>query len=411
MTTVICAPRQLDLDSSIQFAKSLKKIVPSHYCVFDFGQVSKFRPFGMMRTAYSIRDIVLQYRDQTRFEWIYNPNAEWNQRAVGYAEYMRFFQACGFDGSNAAIVDEGNSYLPITYAKISELVAGHGHQGSRIESIAAQLAHHFLHESSSPVFTAVAYSFSEMIRNVVEHSKSETIGYCAQFWQSRDLVEIAIVDNGIGVRQSLENNPHLTTVTDSDALKFALMPGVSGKMFGGVPNQFGNDFQNSGYGLYMNYRLCNEGGDFFISSGQSGLYRTKDADKNEYYETAFPGTILRLRLSTTNLQNYEKLLDEFRKEGRQLAKQSKNGANLTASRASALLRDNFRSLRSGIVVGARVQHTLYGVGQIVDIIASKPEDLALVSFDGGRSKRVQLSTLIKYDGPPPQTFPNDDIPF
>ena len=162
---------------------------------------------------------------------------------------------------------------------------------------------------------------------------------------------------------------------------------------------YGDDFQNSGYGLYMNYRLCNEGGDFFICSGQSGLYRTRDATTNEYFETNFQGTIIRLRLNTTALKDYEQLLGHFRKDGEILARQSKNGAVLTASRMSALLRSNFQNIRDGIVNGVTVQHMQFGVGEVEDIVANRPENLALVSFRGGRSKRVLISTLILYDGP------------
>ena len=224
MTAIIRVPNRLDLESSIQFAKELRKILPAESCEFDFRRLNKVRPFGMLRTACAIRDYIAQYSHQTRFSMRHDLENNFNQRAMGYAAHMGFFQACGLDHGNAPGGDAGCNYVPITLMNSSELLSRFGNQGNIVESIAAQLAHQLLRESSSAVFTAVAYSFCEMIRNVVEHSEAETIGYCAQFWPTRNSVEIAILDNGIGLRTALRNNPHLTIVNDSDALKFALAP-------------------------------------------------------------------------------------------------------------------------------------------------------------------------------------------
>ncbi len=85
--------------------------------------------------------------------------------------------------------------------------------------------------------------------------------------------EIGILDVGVGIRNSLSKNPHLTLESDRDALNLALMPGISGKMFKGVVrNAYDYDpWQNSGYGLYAVSRLCGLGGKFLIGSGDAAL--------------------------------------------------------------------------------------------------------------------------------------------
>ena len=70
-------------------------------------------------------------------------------------------------------------------------------------------------------------------------------------------VEIAIIDRGVGLRPTLSRNPHLTIASDHDAIMYALSPGISGKFYEGVRIDRNNPYQNSGFGLYMNCRLCN----------------------------------------------------------------------------------------------------------------------------------------------------------
>ena len=161
----------------------------------------------------------------------------------------------------------------------------------------------------------------------------------------------------------------------------------------------------------MNYRLCNEGGDFFISSGRNGLYRCVEADQNEYIDTDFHGTILRLRFNTRKLTNYDELLTRYRYQGEMIARQSKNGANISASKISAYIRNNFEQSEGEIAKGAQVQHMQFGVGVVMDIIPSRPEDLALVSFFGGRTKRVQLSSLLIHESASSEQNRFDDIHY
>lgn len=400
-------PAQLNLETSIKFARDLSQIVPASEFAFNARALKWVEPFGMLRVVCAIRDFVQKYHPQTTFTM----QCDTSTNAYGYAAFMGFFQACNVPVGNEPGGNPGETYLPITFRKITDLLHSAFHDGERIESISYDLARQLLRETNGYTHSVVAYCFREMIRNVVEHSEAEEIGYCAQYWPTKQKVEIAIVDTGIGLRASLQGNPHLRIHTDDDALKFALFPGVSGKAYQGMQSRSEAPWQNSGYGLYMNYRLCNEGGDFFVCSGKKGLYRTVDASDNEYVSTHFQGTILRLRMRTGQLSNYHELLKRYRNEGEMLARASDYGANLSASAISGYIRDNFQSLHTGIIKGANVRHMQFGVGTVVDIVPANPEYLALVAFYGGRRKRIPISSLLKVDGAMLPPYKGDDIPF
>ena len=275
MTTTIRVPRQLDLDSSIKFAKELKEIAPAEHFTFDFGRLTKVRPFGMLRTACAIRDFITEYSGRTIFDMRHRPEDFYNGQAIGYAAHMGFFQACGLDHGNAPGGEQRPNYVPITYRDRSELMCGARMNKPLVITISDNLAFSLLRRTHGALYKAVAYSFREIIRNVAEHSESESFGYCAQYWPSKEMVEIALVDTGIGLKRSLENNPHLTVASDRDAIKFALDPGVSGKVYEGIPIDEDDDLQNSGFGLYLNYRLCYDAGSFYICSGSTGATQSE----------------------------------------------------------------------------------------------------------------------------------------
>lgn len=407
-------PRRLDLRNSIGFARQLSETVPSEQFAFDFRQVTWVEPFGLLRTACAIRQFMESSVHGRSFRCLIDPSTD--SKAIDYSAFMGFFKACNFDYGNPPGRKPGFSYVPIAFEKISELAMMQEDFGSQMKRIARELTVKLIMPYSKNLFRPVEFSFLEIIRNVVEHSESTELGYCAQYWPKNDKVEIAIVDTGIGLRRSLEQNPHLGINSDGDALKYAILPGVSGKIYDGIPTDPDDEWQNSGFGLYMNYRLCNEAGDFFICSGQEGLYRTVNSTDTHYMNTDFPGTILRLRLKPSNLsdRNLVELFNRYRVEGEEFARKSRNGANITASMISGYIREDFQNDPAGIFVGSLVQHFQHGVGTVEDLIKSTPEDLALVSFFGVADEEIEpvpLSSLILYDGPPPERSTSYDIPF
>jgi hypothetical protein len=161
----------------------------------------------------------------------------------------------------------------------------------------------------------------------------------AQYWPEKDWVELAILDEGVGIRSTLARNPHLAIPSDIGALRLALLPGVSGVAFKGGPRQRKDAWANSGYGLYMTSQLCARGGSFLICSGSAGLFLERGVETT--FETNFAGTALRLCLSTTQLGSLSATLEHLRKAGSEVARGLAVGANVTASMSARSLKKDF----------------------------------------------------------------------
>jgi len=180
----------------------------------------------------------------------------------------------------------------------------------------------------------------EIIRNVAEHSKASQLGFCAQYWSYRNLVELAILDTGIGFAASLSENPYLDkNMSDRDALNYALLPGISGKMYKGKLKDPYDVWENSGFGLYMASEICRNGGSFFVCTNTAGAIFRKTS--KEYLRLRLPCTAIRLRLNTNLIAPTSEALPLYHKKGQRVAREIR-GANISASTASTMLTRDFK---------------------------------------------------------------------
>ena len=80
---------------------------------------------------------------------------------------------------------------------------------------------------SKPIAAQLAAALGELHSNVLEHSQDTDSGIIA-FQARPGQFELAVVDGGIGVLQSLRKNPGYASLADSgDALRLALTDGIS----------------------------------------------------------------------------------------------------------------------------------------------------------------------------------------
>lgn len=191
---------------------------------------------------------------------------------------------------------------------------------------------------SSDFFNSLSYSLRELIRNVFEHSGSDRMLYCAQYWPAKQKVEVCILDRGVGIRQSLGLNPNFRFRTDKEALEMSLWPGVSGKTH--LPSASG-EWANSGYGLYMTSRLSRHGGNSAIASGDACIVLSKSMRK-ENFSTCLKGTAIRMNLDTTEIGNVSARLRQFRKEAQSIAEKYIGLRARNPSYMSMVLRRDFR---------------------------------------------------------------------
>ncbi|MCU1152204.1 sensor histidine kinase [Stenotrophomonas maltophilia] len=267
-----------------------------------------------------------------------------NHAESTYAAHMGFFQAFGLEHGNRPGEAQGSgNYLPLTYLNVEEIrqQAAQSYEpvGEFLDRESGRLAHVLTRLHEGQLVDTLTYSLREILRNAVEHSQSEKLAYCAQYWPTRHRVEIAVLDTGMGVRASLAANPYIEVDSDRTALQLSLMPSISGKMYRGVRRRPGDHWQNSGYGLYMTSRLCRNGGSFFIASGQSGVLLTPGQKTD--FACNLPGTALRLVMDTNLTLSLQDRLGQFRSEGYAVAQRFSGEHAISPSSASTMLARDF----------------------------------------------------------------------
>ena len=155
-------------------------------------------------------------------------------------------------------------------------------------------------------YDAVAYSVSELIKNVQQHSCGT--GYiAAQYYPAKDITQIAIVDTGIGVKESFErsSSPHAAGIrSDMDALKKALEAEVSSKTHSS--DAFRGAAENAGVGLTLLTDVAIQAnGSYRLASGSALLH-----DQGEYLlSNEYKGTFVCLSFTRSELDQFRNLLE------------------------------------------------------------------------------------------------------
>jgi anti-anti-sigma regulatory factor len=157
---------------------------------------------------------------------------------------------------------------------------------------------------------AVMYAMAELGRNVVQHAFSPVGGVAiAQHFPDSHRIQIAICDVGQGVLSSLKYNyPELQN--DLEALKFSLLPHVSGAIPGGMYHES----VNAGLGLFFSKEICwRAGGSFWIASRRA-LIGIKEEDlpgRNRVYRNinTWPGTLVALDFPDDGVPNFDAFLE------------------------------------------------------------------------------------------------------
>lgn len=330
------APTQFNMPSAIEFAMQIESAPDASLYFIDFGGVRLIEPFAMLLISSEIRKLARR---------ACAPEIECNNfEHMSYAAHMGFFQSFDLEyGKTPGEARGSGSYLPITIfetRKVEREAFDKGIEvGDQIESTSRRMSEVLCGDTAGALFDTLTYSMREIIRNVVEHSGAERFGICAQYWPSRERVEVAILDRGIGLRASLSRNPHIDVSDDKKAINFALMPAVSGKAFKGARKQRGN-WGNSGFGLYMTNRICRNGGNFFISSGNTAMLLNRGQGKR-YFKCSLDGTAVRMVINTSELKGLRESLDRYREDGYEFQKKYAEIVHIDPSSASLMLSEDF----------------------------------------------------------------------
>lgn len=339
MATTITVPSTLNLTSAIKLVETLRSVPGDSEYNFDFLSMGWAEPLGMLYVAHAIREFVSAHRGT-------NMTAS-NFSGVGsachsYCAHMGFFKTFGLSHGNLPGEAKGSSsYVPISEVLVPDLKAEAFDTGQSVQCLVQEksldLARVLTQAKQCDIRDALAFSFREILRNAVEHSESDRMWVCAQYWPSKKMATIGILDEGIGLRASLGTNPYLNVKDDKDAIRFALLPGISGKFFAGSKE---NQWDNAGYGLYMTSSLARAGGSFTIVSGACGLSWGRRS--RSYFVANMSGTALEVTLDTSVVTGLDERLDQFVRHGEHIervcARLLETGGLLSGESASKLLR-------------------------------------------------------------------------
>lgn len=330
-------PQNLSLTNALNFCNRLWDLEHSDKYAFNFVNLKFIEPFTM---AYVANELKRFRKTKSESEFV-----ALNHQDNTYAAHMGFFRAFGLNWGNEPGQASGSStYLPLTILKVAELqreaADSYDHVGNIIEAKSERIARILTRQENGNLVDTLTFSIREIIRNIVEHSDSEVIEYCAQYWPTKNLVELAILDTGNGIMKGLSTNPYLKIKDEREALHLAMLPGVSGKMYKGVKKRRDDEWQNSGFGLYMTSRICRNGGDFFIVSNDKSIFL--DSKSKRDIECKYKGTALRLRIDTSRIYTYSDMLAQYRKEGFETAKNFSGKDAIEPSIASTMLARDFK---------------------------------------------------------------------
>jgi anti-sigma regulatory factor (Ser/Thr protein kinase) len=173
-----------------------------------------------------------------------------------------------------------------------------------------------LHIEDEDVTGAISYALVELLRNVVQHSRSSIGGLAmAQYFPRSGLVELVVVDRGIGVQAHISQT-YRDIQTDMQAIDLAVLPHHSGTFGQGM---YGAMKDNAGLGLFfVNEIAIRGGGSFAIGSGTALLERWSSHDwkrksrRSINVKGHWDGTFAVVQLRRGDIADFDGLLDVCR---------------------------------------------------------------------------------------------------
>lgn len=321
-----CLP-QCNFQNLIKFIDDINKceITDKDIFVFNGSKMNNFEPFTMLVMGNIIRSFRAKHSN-IRFQLIESKNSYAGN--MGFYKYISPKLKYGKDIGEAA---GSSNYIPITHITIDELCkkeyenCNYIPEGEIIENESKRLAQ-IISRNNSELHELLSYLIREMIRNIPEHAGTNDVWICGQCWPGSGEAEIAIVDNGIGIYNSLtKNKVHKNSVTNNrEALELSVKPGISRTFDPGKTNKDkNNDWANSGFGLFMVSEICKLlNGSFCIISYDN--YINVDNEGVTFGDTFYKGTAIRIRISINNINNARNIISTVLKKGQIEAKNIRN---------------------------------------------------------------------------------------
>ena len=211
---------ELNTDEALRISYDLSNLEICEQLTFK-AKLKWVRPFGMLFTAISIRQMRDSYKDtDVKFNMDITPSLN----GIAYASHMGFFRTISEKikmGKMPGEAKGNNNYIPITKLDFSQMYDGEIAKGNYvvmgdvIEKEASKLAK-ILSREDKEMHILLTYLIREILRNIPEHANVKQAWVCGQYWED-ETAEIAIVDEGIGIKESLRKNRIHKEYIETDA--------------------------------------------------------------------------------------------------------------------------------------------------------------------------------------------------
>jgi hypothetical protein len=282
--------------------------------MIDFSNLRSSEPFGLLFAGSALRTFFFP----RQFRGVSAGGVRGGEPAHENLAHIGFFQWIGIPvGKMPGMVPGGSTWIPLTTLtrmQIQKRMLETGKPlGSVIHEECERLAHLLTRSAQRKANEPIAYCLREVIRNVFEHAEIDRCAFCAERWGD-STVELAVVDQGRGIRSSLAETVPLES--DEDALRTAIRAGVSSKLSSDPDDPWGN----SGFGLFVLSELGRELGTFRLISGTASIYSCDG--RFSFEAAAFQGTAIQLRVRRPKGVNFGDFIDGVIKRGELAARAS-----------------------------------------------------------------------------------------
>jgi anti-sigma regulatory factor (Ser/Thr protein kinase) len=334
MPVTLQLPAQLDEANAVEFAARLFEHADAKQLVLDFTPLQFVRPLGTLLLASELRRFFSTLSRSFTGKGIDIIGCP----AHSYLAHIGFFKGIGLPfGKQPGQAAGSATYMPIRVLTRAELennsryhdprfvdLSERAKLGNAIQSEAMRLAALVTGDPRPHINTQIAYCLREVIRNVFEHGQ---IDQCIVYAQRiSGYIEAAIVDRGCGIYASLGEKHGLPS--EISALEAAVQPGVSGANL----DDTGDEWSNSGFGLYVLSEVGKRLGSFLLCSGASMLRAEDRGASTASLPHKLAGTAIGLRFRQLKGSTFDAYVRDIVGAGEAMATQS--GRNVKASKST-----------------------------------------------------------------------------
>lgn len=347
---VLTLPKQLNVQGAISFSRELYNMPISREYIVDFSYLEKAFPFSILLSLANLKSF---FKNTARELRSCGVTPVFKARGIrlkdnpihGYLAHIGFFKDLGLNIGRAPGEAWGShGYVPIVKMDRSDIRSEAMRRGvhygniliEKSEKLSTVITNALKPNScdleNEYIFKALSYIIREIMRNAYEHSKSKNIVYCGQYFPKIGCAEIAILDHGIGIHDSLYRKHGYESAQES--IENALLPGISSKLDFSVDDKWGN----SGFGLYTTRRICTyfPSDQFAIASSGMLIASHHKSEKNIFNKLLHPGTAVMMKISRNDEFYFENILEKIIAEGERIA--SNSGSGVKASKMSKILK-------------------------------------------------------------------------